>query len=651
MRNAPAAPTRPARLARCLIPALVCLVSLAAGPAHAEVTRVQVTTRADVAGYDYERITGRVYFSVDPGNPRNAVIADLDKAPRTPAGRVEFSADFSMLKPKSGGTGVALLDVVNRGRRTGGFSRSGGDPDPYVGDGFLLRRGLTIVGVGWEFDVPAANGLLTIEAPIATDAGTPITGIVRATFALDRPDEKFVVGDLAGYQPVEPGGPDTTLTVRDLLWSRAQDVPRTRWQLAGNQVTLTGGFEPGRTYELAYRARNPRVGGVGFLAVRDVAAWLKHGADPLARAQQVVAFGSSQCGRFLRSFLYEGFNADEGGRQVFDGVIAHIAGSARIDLNHRWSTPTAVATYAATAFPFSDSAQLDPVSGATEGTLDNLRARATAPKIFYTNTSVEYWGGGRVAALLHSTPDGMKDVALADNVRTYFLAGAQHGPAPFPPHAGMGQQLPNPNDYWWSMRALLVAMERWVRDGAAPPPSQYPHVADGTLVPVLKVAFPVLAGVQSPLTLVAGPRVANQTMKGGAGAGATLPLMVPQVDADGNERAGIRLPEVAVPLATHTGWNFRGRTAGGANQLVALTGSYVPFPRTKGERERRGDPRRSIDERYAGRDQYLAEIRSVAAALTKAGYLLDDDVAAMVTRAAAHWDAATSASGLSRATP
>ncbi len=617
----------------------VAVLAVVAPAVTAEVVRFDVTSRSDVGSSGYERIEGRAYFAVDPNNPRDAVIVDLDKAPRNAAGRVEFSSDVYILRPKSGGSGAAIVDVVNRGRKTVfSLNRPADGGAAETGDGFLMRHGFTIVCVGWEFDVPARGNLLRIDAPIASDNGRTITGIVRAMFTPDRADATATVGDLAVFPPIDPSGSDSVLTVRDGHSTRFDTVPRSKWHLSGNVVTLEGGFEPGRNYEVTYRAANPPIGGLSFAAVRDVAAWIKHAPDAAAPVRYAYGFGVSQSGRFLRTFLYEGFNADEQDRLVFDGVIAHIAGASRLDVNRRFATPTGLGMYNATAFPFADAALRDPVSSRTDGLLENERARAHQPKVFYTNTAVEYWGGGRTAALTHTTPDGRTDLTLLPNIRSYFLAGAQHTPGVFPPpQPATTQQRANPTDYWWTLRALIVAMDRWVREGAEPPASQYPRRDGGTLVDVANVAFPAIPGVQSPRTLTAGLRASNAHLSGG-GANAPLPLFVPQVDGDGNERAGIRLPEIAVPLATYTGWNFRAMAVGGTGQLVPLVGSYIPFPRTKAERDARRDPRGSIEERYASREQYLSKITDAASALAAQGYLLADDVAGVVKQAREHWD-------------
>jgi hypothetical protein len=541
-----------------------------------------------------------VFFAVDPRDPRNAVIADIDRAPRNTDGRVEFSADFYAVRPKMGGNGVAIVDVVNRGNRvTRMFNRVAAGSDPDVGDGFLLRRGFTVIAVGWEFDLPATGDGLRIRVPSA--AG--VAGIVRTLIEVDRRAPTYRLDDdVPAYPPADPDGPDSVLTVRDRLSDAAQTIPRSRWRLAGDTVSLDGGFEPGRVYEVAYRAANPPVAGLGLAAVRDIASWAKHGSDALTPAKHVYAFGQSQTGRFMREFLYLGFNADERDRLVFDGVVAHIAGAARIDINRRGSTPTAGNAFVGT-FPFSDRAQRDPVTGVAEGLLENDRARRHQPKLLLTNSSVEYWiDTGRAAALTHTTPDGARDAALGDNVRAYLFSGAQHTPGPFPPPAGgRGQQRANPIDYTLSLRALLVALDRWVREGVAPPPSRHPRFADRTLVRAQDVAFPAIPGVQSPRTIPAGRRASNTLVASNGGEGAVQPLLVSQVDADGNELGGIRLPEVAVPLATYTGWNFRSPDIGGTSRLLGNTGSYIPFARTRAERETRGDPRKSIEERYPSR--------------------------------------------------
>jgi Alpha/beta hydrolase domain len=615
----------------------------------AEVTRVDITSRRDVAGGrsfgsagPYELIVARLYFAVDPNQARNKIVTDLDKAPRNAAGQVEFSADLAILKPKdqSHGSGVALIDIVNRGNKTvlTSFNRAAPSrdlsTDAELGDGFLLHQGHTLVWVGWEFDVPARSGGLRIEVPVAKG----VTGTVHASFIPESREEEIAVRDLSGYLPASPEAAENTLTVREGLQGAVSTIPRHKWRVSGTTVTLEGGFEPGKIYEISYGGANPPVSGLGFVAVRDTASWIRYTTDAAASAKYAYAFGSSQSGRFLRDFLYQGFNTDEGNRQVFDAVMANIAGASRIDLNNRWATPISLGSNAATSFPFADTKQRDPVTGADEGALDNVRARDHQPKIFYTNTGVEYWGGGRAAALIHTAPDGSRDLMVPDNERIYFLTGSQHGPSRFPSAVTNGQQRDNPNNYWWTMRALMVAMDKWVRDRVQPPASRYPRLQDGTLVRSADVAFPTLATVTSPRTLLPSQRGINRLVAQEGAPGSPLPLLVPQVDQDGNELAGIRLPDIVVPLATYTGWNFRKPAIGAPNELYPLLGSYVPFAGTKSERERVRDPRQSIEERYPTRERYLELVQDAGAALVKDHYLLANDLPGLVEHAGEHWD-------------
>ena len=385
---------------------------------------------------------------------------------------------------------------------------------------------------------------------------------------------------------------------------------------------------------------NSAVAGLGLAAVRDVASWIKYANA--ARTEHLLSFGLSQSGRFLRNYLYLGFNEDEQGRQVFDGMMPHIAGASRIDLNRRGSEPVSQGQYSATAYPFADAALADPISGASDGLLDNERARAAQPKIFYTNSGPEYWGGGRVAALTHVAPDGSVDLDLQDNVRLYYLASTQHGPAAFPPGAATNGQLrPNPLDYWWHLRALLTAMKDWVVSDLEPPASRHPRLDDGSLVAPAQVAFPALPGAHALAGLTARTRAANPLLPGNGGEGAPLPLLVPQVNTDGNDVGGIRHPELAVPLATYTGWNFTHPERGNPDELVALAGSYIPFAATLATRQANDDPRLSIAERYVDKEAYLELVHTEAGILVEARYLLAADIEPIVERAAAHWDLLT----------
>ena len=583
-----------------------------------------------------EQLTGKLHFLIDPANKRNLVIADLDKAPKNAAGKIEMSADLVILRPRDAslGNGVALFDILNRGGSVVMNAFNGpiaATPEGEAGNGFLFTQGYTVIRVGWEFDA-RREGAIRIEVPGAVG----VTGFARATFIPTSRNAEATVGDLVGYTPGNPAAPENTLKVReaDGTWTT---IPRARWQLgAANLVTLEGGFEPGRMYKLAYSAANPPIAGLGYAAIRDAAAWVRYAADATVSARYAYAYGSSQTGRWLRDFLYEGFNTDERNRAVFDAVIPHIAGGSGIDLNRRWSTPTSLSMETAMHFPFSDKKQRDPVTGVEEGLLENARASEHQPKIFLTSSSTEYWE--RSLALVHTTPDGSKDVAPPENVRLYAFASAPHNVGRFPPAVTNGQVADNPLDYPLALRALLVAMDNWVRKGVTPPPSRYPRLQDSTLVRSTDVSFPNIPGVASPRKVAPGTRGPNRLLPKDGGAGAPLPLLVPQMDKDGNELSGIRFPQVTVPLATFTGWNFRKTEIGGPDQLFPLQGGYIPFAKTKAEREQAHDPRLSIEERYQSREMYLKLVQDAGGTLVKDGYLLAEDLPKVVQRAEEHWD-------------
>lgn len=650
-----------------------------AAPAGAAVTRIAIASRAVVAdgmwfgaAGPYEKISGTVFFELDPADPHNKIITDIDKAPRNARGFVEFSSDIFILTPKdpARASGSMLFEISNRGNKglLTTFNRATGSDDPmqpeHFGDGLLMRNGFTLVSVGWEFDVTG----LKVHAPTATNTGAPIVETIAAVFYVDAPTAEVAVSDVPKYPPVDPNDPAAELTVRDLVWDRPTVLPRSSWRFvkpeptsgAGRcgpgtecpRIALASGFEPGRMYEIHYRAQNPPVSGVGLAAIRDVASAVKYGDAAIVpvRGQYLHVYGASQSGRFLRTFLYDGFNADEKNRKVFDGVMPHIAGAARADFNQRFSQAVGLDQFAALRFPFSDASERDDTTGRSDGLLSKYTAEQQ-PKIMYTNSSVEYWGTGRAAALIHTSIDGKTDLTLPANVRAYMFAGTQHGPAAFPPRAalgdganarGVGAQLPNPTLHI-EQRALLMALDRWVRDGTEPPASKYPRLADGTLTPRAALKWPALKNVTPP-SLIPEPRRAKVDAPAAPkplGEGG-WPFLVPQVDEDGNEIGGIRLPDQAVPVGTLTGWNFRTPSTGNPKAIVPLAGSLIPFAKTAAERN--GDPRTSLEERYRGKTDYVGRATAVGVDLVKQGYVLREDLPFLLERAAAMWDWATSRS-------
>jgi hypothetical protein len=657
---------------------VVALVALAAAPLSAEVVRIDVQSRSDLVGGQpfgaagpYEKLSGRIFFAVDPALPANRIVADLDKAPRNSAGKVEFSSDFFLIKPKNiaRGNGAVLYEVSNRGGKgmLGFFNHATGSSDPgtpaEMGDGFLMKQGFTLLWVGWQFDVPMRGGL-RVYAPIATDEGRPIRGLVRSDFVVTEKESDHSLADRnhIAYAVLDPALPDNVLTVRDSVDGPRRTVPRSQWTFTPDRtrVSMAAKFEPGKIYEVVYTAENPPIVGLGPAAIRDCITMLKYtSADalsiPAGAIRRATAFGISQSGRFLRTYLYYGFNRSEDNRKVFDGVIAQVAGAGRGSFNHRFAQPSRDGHpylnffYPTDIFPFTDVAQRDPETGVTDGLLTHAGSQEWLPKVFYTNSEYEYWG--RAASLVHTTVDGTADAPLMDNVRIYLLAAGQHGPGAFPPAQTIGQQRSNPLDYRWAMKALLLAMDRWTADGTAPPPSRYPRIADATLVPASQLRFPKTPGVTTTTAVHLayradyGPRFLTEgivTVEPPR-IGTAFPILVPQVDADGNGIAGVRMPELAVPLATYTGWNLFNDRSGPTDVLSSMTGSYIPLARTSAERKRANDPRLSIEERYRDKDQYVGLVSKAALALIDQGYLLAEDLAAVLKNAGRHWDHIASA--------
>jgi hypothetical protein len=641
--------------------------------AQAEVQRVVVASREEVLGGEYQKLAGTVYLELDPAHAANARIVDLARAPRNARGRVEASADFMVLRPRRpparGST--ALLEVSNRGGKAllPYFTRAAWSLDPArhedFGDRLLTRLGLTLIWIGWQFDVPRQPGLLRLHAPVARGERGPIEGLVRSDWTIERPTTTLPLAhrDHVAYPVADPQHADNVLTVRSSRLGPREVVPRERWRFARPQggrlvddptsIHFADGFQPGRIYELVYRAQDPAVVGIGLAAVRDIVSWARY--DPRAEfpVTTALAFGVSQSGRFLRHFLYQGFNTDEAGRQVFDGMLAHTAGAGRGSFNHRFAQPSRDAHrfsaffYPTDIFPFTTSIQTDPELGVADGLLGLTSGPAEhRPKIFFTNTGYEYWG--RAASLIHTSVDGRADARLFPNERIYHLAGAQHFITSFPPRsterAGRAYRS-NPLDFMPTMRALLVRLLEWVVDDKPPPPSAFPTIGARTLVPIDKLSFPVVPDLTVPTVIHQAHRVdygpqwsAGIITREPPAVGAPYPVLVSQVDADGNELAGLRGVELRAPLATYTPWQLRGGSGPDAAELGEFLGTYVPLPRTEAERQRWGDSRLSIEARYPDRRAYVQAATRAAESLAATGLLLPGDVPRVIERAAQHWD-------------
>ena len=660
------------------------------------VTRLEITSQepfADGQSFgevgSYTQIDGTAHFAVDPLHPANETIADIKLAPRNADGLVEFSADFRILRPDDPGKGNRrlLLDVLNRGkalalRNINSAPDIAPDAPMDPGNGFLMRQGYTIVWCGWQHDVPDMPGLLRIHSPEAMEDGKPVSGRIVVTFQPNAVVESQYLSDRMhrAYPCNKLEDWESVMTVQDDEDAREQIIPRKQWWFARLEdgrlipdpcyVHLEGGFQPGKVYQVIYTTTGAPIAGLGLAATRDIASGLKYGDAPtltLPRGEreleQAYAFGVSQSGRFLRSFLYHGLNYDENGRAVFDGFMPHVAGGKRGEFNQRFAQPSSQATRSVNSlFPFADAPQTDPDTGLTDGLLSRLARICTRdggelPKVMYTYTSSEYWAGH--GALVHTDVEGQQDVEPPEAVRVYAFAGTQHalGGLPLtdtdPVDGYRGAHSFNCLDYRCLLRAALVNLDRWVSDGKAPPAGQYPRLSDTTAVAPAGAApgLESVPGVKLPQPLRKFTRLDFGPDPGvpsvvPAAVGRDYPRLVSQVDADGNEVAGIRLPLVSVPLATHLGWNRRHADIGGEGQTLStggasggtLRGSSIPFAATLSEREETGDPRLSIEERYASRQDFLEKIENAARELVADGYLLEEDVEPLVAQAGEHYE-------------
>ncbi len=666
------------RVVVCVVLALFTYSSIASS----EVARVVIEHRVDVLGGrafgavgPYEKIVGRIYFVFDPTNPFNARIVDLDKAPRNAEGMVEAWANFMVLRPKVDTIGVAtaLLEVSNRGGKAslpyfnfGARSSFNPTTEEDFGDGLLMRLGLTVIWVGWQWDVPLREGLLRLHVPIATDGVDRLEGLVRADWTVDRATNSLALGhrNHVAYQASDAADPRNVLTVRDGRLAPRITVPRDEWQFARlesgrvvpdpTSIHMKSGFGAGRIYELVYVAQDPRVVGLGLAAVRDMMSYAKYDSTSVFPADVGLALGISQTGRFLRHFVYQGFNTDEQGRKVFDGMLIHTAGAGRGSFNHRFAQPSRDAHrysaffYPTDIFPFSSQTQHDPESGLNDGLFAHPFRPEHLPRIFYTNTGYEYWG--RAASLLHTSIDGTTDIELFPNERIYNLASGQHFVGTFPPPSrsrlpGAEAYRGNPLNFLYTMRALLTGMVQWLEDGTEPPPSAYPRIDAGHLVPIDQVAFPSIRGVDFPTTaheayrVEYGPRWDQGIIDiQPPSLGAPFPVLVPQVDELGNDLGGVATVETLAPLATFAPWNLRIGYPGGMDELTDFTGTYIPLPRNDSTAQESGDPRPSIASLYGSRTEYLEAAQRAAESLVAHGFLLEEDVPAVVRRAGEHWD-------------
>ena len=681
--------TRFRRMRYMSVPILSAFAAFSSGPACAKITRLVLTPTASpaYAGASfggvgtYEQLDGTAYGEIDPDDPANAVIQDIALAPRNANGMVSYSMDVSILKPtdESKGNHVLLYDVVNRGNKvaTGTFNVGVTTANP-AGDGFLEQQGYSIVWSGWQGDLVPAAGQLGITVPVASNPdGSPVTGLVRSEFTtVSVPAGPVTTQNLtAGFSSNTPGYPaidlntrHATLTMRVHQYDSPQTVAADDFAFADctstpfpgvpnpQKLCLRNGFDTNQIYELYYTAKNPLVLGLGFAATRDLVSWLRSSGDasnPLAGSVKIALMhGTSQSGRWAREYLQLGFNADESGKQVFNGMNPHIA-SGRGSFNIRFGTPGRLSgtehtekQYPGLDSPLTYEPSTDPFTKQTAGILDRCRASNTCPLIVHVMSDTEYWQAA--GAFDTMDPLGQKDLTIPAEVRIYQMSSAQHGGfspvAPVPTTTGICQQIADVNSYTYILRDLLVRLTQWVADGPVPPPSTYSSLRNGTLVQPQEVDFPSIPGLSYNLSTVYNtrdyynrgmqfdPTDESGIMTEPPGVAGSYNLRLPQVDADGNDIGGVRSPTLQVPLGTYTSWNTR---AAGYSEGDAcdLTGSTIPFATTKAARVAAGDPRLSLQERYGTHDGYVAAVKAAADRLTRQGFLLPDDAATVVQQA------------------
>lgn len=636
----------------------------------------------------YERIKGRAHFAVSADAPAQASIVDLRLAEKGADGLVHFASDFTILKPRDLGRGNRrlFLEWANRGNKRclQFFNDAPGSNDPrekkHAGNGFLMRRGYTVAWLGWQGDILAGDDRLLLDVPVVRNGGEPVTGLVRVEFIAD--SKGVTTYPLSGkvstrsYPTVSLDTSKASLTRRRYAEDPRQPVPSSQWMFArveggtglDNQgaeralipseihIHMPAGFEPGWIYELVYTAKDPRVLGLGHVAMRDFASFLKYetsdgrgAGNPVAGGiERAFGWGRSQTGRALRDFVHAGFNEDHKGRKVLDGILPHVSGGGLLWMNHRFANVVTPAGQEyedhfnpADRFPFSYASSKDHFSGKTDAILKRPKSD---PLVLHTQSATEYWQ--RHGSLVHTDTEG-NDLAQPETVRVYLWASSQHFADPLlkAPSKGICQNTLNVVITSMLFRAMLDAMDAWATKGTKPPESRIPRRSDGTLVGIedWRRQFPAIPGAATPRgpaslrRLDFGPGfdegILNEPPKVQPGPG--YPVMVPAVDQDGNDRAGVRAPMVVAPLATYTGWNLRSRGFG-HGAMHEFTGSTIAFADTSEERAATGDPRRSILERYPTKEAYIAAIREAAESLVADRLMIAEDIERCVA-AAENW--------------
>ncbi len=641
----------------------------------------------------YERLTGRAHFAVDPNAADLASIVDLDKAPLNGDGRVEFVTDICILKPvdPERGNRRIFFDYGNRANKRSlqffNDAAAGNDPisADHGGNGFLMRRGYSVVWAAWQGDALRGDGRMLLDLPIASEAGQPITGPVRSEYIVNQPGTRTLPlsgrASTRSHPTVSMDPAEASLTRRRYAEDQRQPVPADAWEFArqdggigldaqgaetslvpsDSHIHLLEGFEPGWIYELVYQGRDPLVLGLGHIAVRDLLSFLRYGeadaagnANPLGGGdgggiERAYGWGRSQTGRCIRDFIYQGHNADAAGRKVFDGVLPHVSGGGLMWMNHRFANANNPAGQQyedhdniADRFPFSYAETTDHLSGRTDAI---LKRPETDPLVIHSQTATEYWQ--RRGSLVHTDTRG-NDLPQPETVRIFMWASSQHfaDPRAETPVRGVCQNDSNVVQTSMLFRAALDNIDRWASEGVEPPPSRVPMRADGTLVnyQTWRVGFPKVPGLMVPNAinnlrrLDFGPRADDgilDTEPPSVADADGYVTLVPATDADGIDLGGVNAPMVSAPLATYTGWNLRNREAG-YGAMFEFSGSTIGFPDSHQERKFTGDPRAAVLERYPDKAAYVAAIVAAAEQLVADGLMLEEDIE-RAARLAADW--------------
>lgn len=651
----------------------------APGVTRVEVHRVEPAFEGREFGSagQYEWVDGKLFAELDPADPHNVVIVNLDHAPRNSLGFVEYAAEFRILKPvdMSRGNGTIFYDVMNRGTQRafnivqdflpnyGVFPETAED----IGDGFHLSLGYTMIWSGWQ--ASATGERIGAELPIAVnDDGTPIRAW-RTTELRGNSGSTAIEDRL--YPSVAETMAEAKLYRRARPHAEPELLPRESWSFAtcegGNDpvpsnvdVCLDGGFSANAIYYLVHEVQNPIIMGIGFAAVRDAVSFFRYDTtenNPLVALyggagaarnsiDAALVWGQSQPGRYIRDFIYHGFNRDLAGRSTFDGAFVVTAGARKTFTNYEFANPGRFVRavddhyYPGDQFPFTYATMSDPVTGRVDGVLARCSLTDTCPKIMHFDSANELWAAR--ASLVTTDPLGKFDAPIPDDIRIYQWASTQHNQAGYTGYesieeleakraADICRYLPSNAMVRENRRALVVAMQEWVTSNVEPPPSQYSKIADGTLVPAIPeaVGFPAIPGAPR-MGKVNDLHVNDYRAEPVTHTTAQYTVLVPRVDTDGNDIAGVRSLDIEVPLATHVGWNFR-REGRVTNEACGTRGSSFPF--AKKAADRGDDPRATLEERYGNHAGYVDQVRAAVQRQLDERLLLPQDAERLITKA------------------